>query len=162
MSSHPPPPPSGAGPRPPGPDPDAWLRAARRRELPVVIGVAAFGIVLVVLGRASVPLVVLGLWIVGVGVILLAGRFARDRQERGQRQGRSAGTGPVGGDGAGATVPSEHRARGPVTAVLTAWPGVLLLAAAALGTGSGMSVGVVVACCVVGLAFVVAGLRRAV
>ncbi|GEL46183.1 hypothetical protein CHO01_12990 [Cellulomonas hominis] len=151
---------SGAESSAPDADTDPWLRAARRRELPVMIGICAFGALLVVLGRTAVPLIVLGLWIVGVGAILRAGRAVRDRQERGEGPRGSIGLGRLGDESA--TVLREHPAHGLLTAGMTAWPGALFLAAAGLGAGGAMSSGLAVVVGLVGLGFVVAGARQAV
>ncbi len=159
MSSYPPPATPDRGSLGPGAHEDPWLRSARRRELPVLIGVVAFGALLVVVGLASAPVVVLGLWIIGVGALLLVARGVRDRQERDQ--------GPRGAitlatlDGQPATLLGEHRARGLLTAGLTASPGVLFLAASGFGAGGATSTGLAVVGWLVGLAFVVAGVRQA-
>ena len=159
MSSFPSPSPSGAGSHEPGVPTDPWLRAARRRELPVLIGIVTFGALLVVLGLGSVPLLVLGTWTIGVGAILLGGRTVRDRQERGDGPRGPIGGGALGGERA--TVLREHPARGLLTAALTAWPGVLFLVAAALGAGGAMSAGLAGAIAFLGLGFVIAGVRQA-
>ncbi|MET0432568.1 MAG: hypothetical protein ABW025_00260 [Cellulomonas sp.] len=159
MNTYPPRATSDGGSVVPGTPDDPWLRAARRRELPVLIGVVAFGALLVAFGPESAPVVVLGAWIIGVGALLLAARAVRDRQEQGH--------GPRGAitlaklDGEQATVLGEHGVRGLLAAGLTAWPGALFLAAAAFGAGDAMSSGLTVVVALVGLGFVVAGARQA-
>lgn len=159
MSGHPPLTPSGAGRNGSEADMDPWLRAARRRELPVLIAVVAFGAFLVVVGHTTLSVVVLGLWVIGVGALLLAGRAVRDRQERGDGPRGAIALGTL--DGTRATVLREHPARGLLTAGLTAWPGALLLAGAVIGAGSAMSAGLALAVGAVGVGSLVAGARRA-
>lgn len=155
-------PPSGAD----HPDPLAALsadldrreRAARRGEIPVIAGLALFGAALAVGGAPSRFLILLGCWIAGLGALLLAGRVARDREE--------AGAGPRGAitvdtfRGEPATVLREHPARATLTAVATAYPGLLFLALAVLGAVSGQHAGFLAVLAVVGAAFLVAAARQ--
>jgi hypothetical protein len=103
----------------------SWLRRQRRREIPGSLGLLVFGGFLVTGWRTHGGLAVLGVWIAGVGLLVLAARHRRDR-------GR-AGRGPRGEivsaslDGVPATVLREHPAPARLTAVFAAYPGLLLL-----------------------------------
>jgi hypothetical protein len=95
--------------------------------MPGCAGFIALGGVLVFAGRTHAGLIVLGSWIAGLGVLGLVGRALRDHGE--------AGRGPRGRidaarlDGAPATVLREHPAQGWLAAVVTAYPGLLVISA---------------------------------
>lgn len=142
-------------------------RRARVRERGTVGGLIAFGVLLVVAGRAEPGVVGIGAWLAAVGVLLQVGRVLRDREADGRgRHGRVA-TRTL--DGERATVLHEHPARHVLAAAfsaLVAAPFVALLLAIAWGADADASavVGAVVllAALLVPVGFVVGGqVRRA-
>lgn len=143
-------------------------RLSRVRERATVAGLVAFGVLLVVTGRAESVVIFVGAWLAAVGVLLQIGRVLRDREVSGSgRRGRIA-TRTL--DGEPATVLHEHPGRHVLAAAfsaLAATPFVALLLASAPRderTGASDFVGVVALLVVllVPVAIVVGGqLRRA-
>ncbi|RMI13549.1 hypothetical protein [Cellulomonas triticagri] len=141
---------------------------SRVRERATVVGLIAFGVLLVVAGRAEISAIVVGAWLAAVGVLLQVGRVLRDREVRGTgRRGRIA-TRTLAGEPA--TVLHEHPGRHVFAAAfsaLAAAPFVAILLVSAPGdaeTGSSELAGVVVLLVVllVPVAIVVGGqMRRA-
>lgn len=147
---------------------DVSAGPSRVRERATVAGLVAFGVLLVVVGRAEPVVIFLGAWFAAVGVLLQIGRVLRDREIRGSgRRGRIA-TRTL--DGEPATVLHEHPRRHVLAAAfsaLAAAPFVAILLASvprADETRASDVVGVVVLLVVllVPVAIVVGGqLRRA-
>jgi hypothetical protein len=56
-------------------------RRRRRAELPTIIGLLLFGVLIAVAGRDELGVVVAGVWILGLGVLFLAARAARSAEQ---------------------------------------------------------------------------------
>jgi hypothetical protein len=138
-------------------------RAAHRRELPTLVGLIAFGLLIAVAGRGEPAALGVGAWIAGVGGLLLVGRVLRDREAR--------GAGPRGRfttrtlDGEPATVLHQHPARWLVGPALSAWATVPFVAlvlggARSAGSDAGLGAGVLLTALLVPVGLVVGGQVR--
>jgi hypothetical protein len=84
-------------------------RAARRGEIPTVVGLIVFGVGGVAASRGQSVGLFIGSWIAGVGVLLLIGRVLRDREAKGVGPRGRLATRTL--DGEPATVLHVHPAR---------------------------------------------------
>ena len=138
-------------------------RRARRRELPTIVGLVAFGLLVAVAGRDEAGPVGHGVWIVGVGVLLLAGRVLRDREVRGAGPRGRFSTRAL--DGEPATVLHQHPLRWLLGPALSTWTTAAFVALV-LGATSGsaadarLGAGVLLAAVLVPVALVVGGQVR--